>query len=246
MGIKRPKALILKASGTNCDLETKNAFDIVGFCSEIVHINEFISRKKSILDYDAIAIPGGFSYGDDISAGKIFAIRIKSLKEDFRKFIEDRRPLIGICNGFQVLVKTGFLPKDPSYRQRATLYLNDCGHFVCKWVKMRINKKSKCIWTQKIDCDFYLPVAHGEGKFIAPKNILDYISKNNMDAIKYIENPNGSINDIAGITNEYGNVLGLMPHPERAFFGILKPGFYDKKYYIGYEFFRNARDYLRF
>jgi len=245
MGVKRPKALILKASGTNCDLETKNAFVLVGFNAEIVHINEFIFGKKRILDYDAIAIPGGFSYGDDISAGKIFAIRIRSLKDDFKKFIEDKRPLIGICNGFQVLVKTGFLPFDKNYRQRSTLYLNDCGHFVCKWVGIKVNNDSKCIWTKGIDDEFYLPIAHGEGKFIAPDDVIKYIVEGNMDVLRYTTNPNGSINDIAGITNEYGNVLGLMPHPERAFFGILKPGFSKKKYYIGYEFFKNAIDYLK-
>ena len=244
MGVKKPKAVILKASGTNCDIETRDAFALVGFDAEIVHINEIISGKKKILDYDTIAIPGGFSYGDDISAGKIFAIRIRALKEDFKRFIEDKRPVIGICNGFQVLVKTGFLPYDADYKQKATLYLNDVGHFVCRWVGVRVNKYSPCIWTKGIDCDFYLPVAHGEGKFIAASNVIKYIIKNNMDSLRYIENPNGSFYNIAGITNQYGNLFGLMPHPERAIFGVLKPGFYHKKYYIGYEFFRNARKYI--
>lgn len=237
------KAIVLRACGTNCDIETKNAFEFVGVRAEIVHINELISGKKRISDYDIMAIPGGFSFGDDISAGKIFAIRIKSLKKDFDMFISKKRPVIGICNGFQVLVKTGFLPYDKNLKQKATLYLNDLGHFICRWVKVKANKKSCCIWTKGID-EFYLPIAHGEGKFVADADVLRNIKDKNLDALTYVSNPNGSFENIAGITNEYGNVLGLMPHPERAFFGLqtpsLKPGFY-----VGYEIFKNAADYVR-
>ena len=114
----KPKVIILRASGTNCDLETKSAFDFVGAKTELVHINELLNGDKKLVDYDIMAIPGGFSFGDDISAGKIFALRIKKLKSDFNDFIKAKKPVIGICNGFQVLVKTGFLPYDIELKQR--------------------------------------------------------------------------------------------------------------------------------
>jgi phosphoribosylformylglycinamidine synthase len=241
----KPKAIILRASGTNCDMETKSAFDFVGATTELVHINELLKGYKKLTDYDIMAIPGGFSFGDDISAGKIFALRIKGLKDDFNNFIKAKKPVLGICNGFQVLVKTGFLPYDKNLKQKATLYLNDVGHFICRWVKIKLNKKSPCIFTNGLPDEFYLPIAHGEGNFISSKDVISDLKKKNLDAIIYDENPNGSYEDIAGITNESGNVLGLMPHPERTFFSLQEPWKSKNKLSIGYEFFKNAVEYSR-
>lgn len=242
--MRKTKVIILRACGTNCDIETENAFKYLGAFTERVHINELIKGLKKIDNYDILAIPGGFSFGDDISAGKIFALRIKSLYNDFKRFIESKRPVIGICNGFQVLVKTGLLPYS-DFKQRVTLYLNDCGHFICRWVKVKVNKKSPSIFTKGIESEFYLPIAHGEGKLIADDNIMKEILKLNLDAIRYIENPNGSFYNIAGLTNKWGNVLGLMPHPERTFFGIQLPWKSKDDLGVGFYFFKNAIDYVR-
>lgn len=238
------KVIVLRACGTNCDIETANAFRYLGASVDLVHINELIKGVKTITNYDILAIPGGFSFGDDISAGKIFALRIRSIYDEFRRFIESKRPVIGICNGFQVLVKTGLLPHS-DFKQRATLYLNDCGHFVCRWVKVKVNKKSPSIFTKGLDDEFYLPVAHGEGKLIADNDVIDEIVRLGLDALRYIENPNGSFANIAGLTNIWGNVLGLMPHPERAFFGFQFPFKTKDRLGVGFYFFKNAIDYVR-
>lgn len=240
----KPKVIILRASGTNCDIETENAFKYVGAYTEIIHINELLKGNKKINDYDILAISGGFSFGDDISAGKIFALRIKSLYNDFKIFVESKRPVIGICNGFQVLVKTGLLPFS-DFKQRVTLYYNDCGHFICKWVKLKINKKSPSIFTKGLPQDIYLPVAHGEGKLIADDSTIQKILNLNLNAVSYVENPNGSYADIAALTNMNGNVLGIMPHPERAFFQVQHPWKLKEEYGAGMIFFKNACDYVR-
>jgi len=246
--MSKPKVIILRGNATNCDIETAQAFEYVGANSEIIHINELLKGIKKISDYDIMAIPGGFSYGDDISAGKIFALKIQKLRKDFEKFIYSEKPLIGICNGFQVLVKTGYLPENIENKQNATLFLNDIGHFVCKWVKVRINPESPCIFTKGLPEEFELPVAHGEGKFI-PKDekILNKIINENLNSLEYIENPNGSIFNIAGICNKKGNIFGLMPHPERAFFKLQRPDQRLKKDLldIGYLFFKNAINYVK-
>lgn len=240
----KPKVLILRACGTNCDIETENAFRYLGAKTERVHINEVLKGNKRINDYDIVVIPGGFSFGDDISAGKIFALRIKAIYDDFRKFVISKRPLIGICNGFQVLVKSGLLPF-PDFKQRVTLYYNECGHFVCRWVKLKVNKNSPSIFTKGLPQEIFLPVAHGEGKLIADEKLIKKIIDLNLNALSYIDNPNGSYADIAALTNLEGNVLGIMPHPERAFFGFQHPWNSKDLYGAGMIFFKNACDYVK-
>jgi phosphoribosylformylglycinamidine synthase len=247
--MKKPKAIILRGTATNCDIETFNSFKYVGAEPELVHINQLLSGGRKVLDYDIMAFPGGFSYGDDISAGKIYAVKMKKLAGEFEKFISGARPVIGICNGFQILVKTGFLPENKANAQVSTLYTNDCGHFIAKWAKLKVNKDSPCIFTKGLPDEIELPIAHGEGKFIVEdKAQLDALTGANLHALTYAENPNGSMLDIAGITNAAGTCFGLMPHPERNFFAWQHP---DKAAVLrgaeaaGYHFFSNAVAYVR-
>ena len=242
----KPKAIILRGTGTNCDMETFNSFKYVGAEPELVHINQLLSGEKKVLDYSIMAFPGGFSYGDDISAGKIYAVKMSRLSADFGAFIKDKRPVLGICNGFQILVKTGFLPENEAGAQVSTLYTNDCGHFLAKWIKLKINKKSPCIFTKGLPDEIELPIAHGEGKFIVEdKKVMAGLVERELHAMTYAENPNGSMLDIAGITNSSGTCFGLMPHPERNFFAWQHPDrpAAARGAAAGYQFFRNAVDY---
>lgn len=243
----KPKALVLRGAATNCDLETAAAYRYCGALAETAHINELLRGFVKLENYDMLALPGGFSYGDDISAGKIFALKIRTLRKDFEKFIKAGKPVIGICNGFQVLVKTGYLPENTKGERKAALFLNDAGHFICRWVKVKNNSASPCLFTRGLPCEFELPVAHGEGKFIpASPDVLNEIIKNNLHPLSYIENPNGSAADIAGICNSAGNLFGLMPHPERTFFGPQEQKKNRKKFLsVGYAFFKNAVEYAK-
>ncbi|MFC1932946.1 phosphoribosylformylglycinamidine synthase I [Chloroflexota bacterium] len=216
------KTLILRAPGTNCDVETTFAFEQAGSIVESAHINELMCREKPLSNYQIMVIPGGFTYGDDISAGKILAneLRLK-LGEDIQRFVDDGRLILGICNGFQVLLKAGILPRCGDTHQSLTLAANDSGRFECRWGYLRINETTPCIFTQGIS-NMYLPVAHGEGKVVTESGIIDELNvvlyyadeTGNMQA-GYPYNPNGSVNNIAGICDVSGRIFALMPHPER-------------------------------
>jgi phosphoribosylformylglycinamidine synthase len=218
---KKPKVCILRAAGTNCDRETGFAFVKAGADIEFVHINRLINRDKNIHDYQVLAIPGGFTYGDDIAAGKILANELRyKLAQDLKKFIREGKLIIGICNGFQVLVKSGLLPGNPELKQETSLIINDSGKFEDCWVYLRQKakgKKQKCIWARNLPEIIYLPIAHGEGKFVTQdKAVLARLKQNNQIVFRYhLSNPNGSEDNIAGICDETGRILGLMPHPER-------------------------------
>ncbi len=217
------KTLILRAPGTNCDVETVFAFEQAGSVVESAHINELVRREKLLFNYQIMVIPGGFTYGDDISAGKILAneLRLK-LGEDIKRFVNDGRLILGICNGFQVLVKARILPRLGGKKsQPLTLASNDSGKFECRWVYLQVNETSPCIFTRGIST-MYLPVAHGEGKVLAEPgvaerlNIVLYYTDEKGDILAgYPYNPNGSVGNIAGICDVSGRVFGLMPHPER-------------------------------
>lgn len=190
--------------------------------AELAHINELVRREKSLSHYQILVIPGGFTYGDDISAGKILAneLRLK-LGEDVRRFVEQGGLILGICNGFQVLVKAGILPPLVDGRQRLTLANNDSNRFECRWVYLRVNQQSPCIFTRGMDT-IYLPVAHGEGKVMADAEtlaslnvVVRYADENGNIKAGYPYNPNGSLDNIAGICDSSGRIFGLMPHPER-------------------------------
>lgn len=224
------KTIILRTAGTNCDKETAFAFKKAGSETDLVHINELVRREKQLKDYHILAIPGGFTYGDDISSGKILANELKfKLENDIRKFTREGKLVIGICNGFQVLVKAALLPNISGTFENieSTLTLNDSNKFEDRWIHLQRPRSSKCVWTKGIDNVIELPIAHGEGKFIPiDKNILntmkkeglivfEYVTGNGRPAKGYPDNPNGSTDNIAGICDQTGRVFGLMPHPER-------------------------------
>jgi len=211
------KAIVLRTVGTNCDNETAHALRLAGAEPEVVHINRLIAGEVSLDAYRILVVPGGFSWGDDIAAGRILANEMRfKLSDALDKFIASGRRVIGVCNGFQVLVKTGFLPGHPTHQQTVTLAHNDSGQFQCHWVTLK-REKSACAWLNTTDTEWDLPIAHGEGKFVTlDKAILAELEKNGQIIFRYTgSNPNGSQNSIAGICNKEGNVVGLMPHPER-------------------------------
>ncbi len=223
---KKPKVCILRTAGTNCDRETAHAFTVCGAQAEFVHVKSLVTGESRLSDYHILALPGGFSYGDDVASGKIFANELRfKLSGDIRRFIDDGKLIIGICNGFQILVKSGLLPGDVGGKQDVSLIINDSGKFEDRWVYLR-SKDNRCVWAKDLPEVIYLPVAHGEGKFIArDAAVLERLKQNGQvvfrycsgrgEAAGYPDNPNGSLEDVAGICDRTGRILGLMPHPER-------------------------------
>jgi len=239
MDVKDSRVCILRIEGTNCEEESFYAFHRLGARVEIVHLNEFVRKKKRLSDYHILMLPGGFSAGDYIRAGIILAARVKStLGKDLESFIEEEKAVLGICNGFQVLVEAGILPgfsKVVSDEAEAVLTTNDSDRFECRPTWLKREEKTRCIFTKGIRKNQVLmvPCAHAEGKFVLPQDneekFLEELKKNGQVVFRYVTpegktepgypyNPNGAIYDIAGICNKKGNVLGMMPHPERVFF----------------------------
>jgi len=246
----------LRAPGTNCDVETAFAFEQAGAEASLVHVNRLIRGEHRLSDYQIMVIPGGFTYGDDIAAGKVLAneLRLK-LGEDIPSFVESGGLILGICNGFQVLVKAGILPRPVNDNlPLLTLTTNDSGKFECRWVHLVVNKKSPCVFTRGMD-RLYLPVAHAEGKVIAdPKAlseldvVLYYTDEHGSTGVGYPGNPNGSMGDIAGICDDSGRVFVLMPHPERYIRGTQHPQWTRqgaKQYGDGFQIFLNAVKWAR-
>lgn len=226
-----PAVCVLKTDGTNCDMEMSYAFEEVGGSPELVHINQLRSAEKRLTDYGVLAIPGGFSYGDDIASGKVLATELTSyLSDELQTFVDQDKPVFGVCNGFQVLVRTGLLPYGGVGIQGLTLANNEQGRFECRWVDLMVGQ-SVCRFIQPEDfVEYPLPmqVAHGEGRFLGREmEVLD-LAENNQIVFQYTtpnliqpdgifpDNPNGSMLDIAGICDPCGTVLGMMPHPERS------------------------------
>ena len=245
------RTLILRAPGTNCDIETDFAFRQAGAEVVSVHVNRLIRREQLLSDYHIMVIPGGFTYGDDIAAGKVLAneLRLK-LGEDIMRFVEGGGLILGICNGFQVMVKAGILPEPgDSSLSRLTLANNDSGRFECRWVHLGVNKESPCVFTKGIE-SMYLPVAHGEGKVVADPEVLPglnvalyYTDGHGDREAGYPHNPNGSVSNIAGICDSSGRVFALMPHPERHIRGTQHPQWTRlgaKEYGDGFQVFLNA------
>lgn len=219
-------AIVLRAAGINCDLETQYALELADAQVQRVHINRVIESKQMLDNFQILVIPGGFSYGDDVAAGKILANQIiHHLADSLQKFISDGKLVLGICNGFQVLVKTGILPGNGTGRQEnVTITNNDSGKFEDRWVYLAPQTK-RCVFIDP-DRQIYLPIAHGEGKVVTKDaGTLETLRSGSFIAFKYVDkdgqegpypiNPNNSVDSIAGLTDSTGRVLGLMPHPER-------------------------------
>jgi phosphoribosylformylglycinamidine synthase len=249
--VAKIKTLVLRAPGSNCDWEMAFAFEQAGAEASLVHVNRLIGGEQRLSDYQVLGIPGGFTYGDDIAAGKVLANELKlKLGGDIIQFVESGGLILGVCNGFQVMVKAGILPEPKDAGNlRTTLTNNDSGRFECRWVYLGVNKESSCVFTQGID-RMYLPVAHGEGKFITETEILPqintavyYTDEQGNRGAGYPHNPNGSVEDIAGICDSSGRIFALMPHPERHIRGTQHPQWTRlgaKKHGDGFQIFLNA------
>ncbi len=219
------RVCVLRTAGTNCDYETAYAFEKAGARVERLHVNRLAEKPAALDRFHILALPGGFSYGDDIASGKVLANELRHrLEEAIRRFQRDGRLMIGICNGFQVLVKAGLLPGLKDMQTQATLTNNDRGRFDDRWINLRA-EDSVCAFLRPGE-NLYLPIAHGEGKFVADKTVLAELRTRRMVVVRYAapdygpargfpENPNGSLDDIAGICDPTGRIFGLMPHPER-------------------------------
>lgn len=217
------KALVIRTAGTNCDVELCRAFTLAGSSVELIHLDRLIADPSKIADFDLIGFPGGFSYGDDIASGRIKAMHLhQKLLPELIKSADRGVPMIGVCNGFQVMVQIGLLPGFENHEQCVALTDNDHGRFVDKWVTMEPNPRSQCIWTRGLlELDhqepIMYPVAHGEGRFVTKdRATLDKLIAGNQVALRYGSDINGSVDSIAGICDPTGRIFGLMPHPERA------------------------------
>ncbi|MCD6413682.1 MAG: phosphoribosylformylglycinamidine synthase I [Elusimicrobia bacterium] len=248
----KKRAVVLKAPGTNNDRETVDAIEKSGAKAELVHINEFVRQEKKLNDYDIAVIPGGFSYGDNLGAGKFFSLFLKyKFRDEAIKFIEKGRILLGVCNGFQVLAKAGILP-EISAVQKITLASNSNDRFVCRWVRLKVcpacpgekPAERKVFWFEGFPETIELPVAHAEGRFLAPLAVIREMKSRGQIALEYVDNPNGSQSSVAAVLNEKGNVLGMMPHPERFFYPFQHPACQWKKVFPwGRKFFKNIVKY---
>jgi len=239
-----PRAVIIRAPGTNCDGELARAFSLAGATADVVHLDALIADPSALDRADLIGLPGGFSYGDDIASGRIFAMRLrKNLYPALREAVGRGVPVFAVCNGFQIAVQAGLLPGPASGQpwpvepaeQEVSLTYNSGGRFIDRWVPVHAAENSVCIWTRGLQDAFrdapeamMLPIAHGEGRLVArDESVLDRLRQNGQVALRYGStpraasttvhpgNPNGSSDDIVGICDTSGRVFGLMPHPER-------------------------------
>ncbi len=261
----KPRAIILRTAGTNCDYETRYALEKAGADVDLVHVNQLVKDKGLLSSYHIFVLPGGFTYGDDIAAGKVLANQLRHhLLDELTRFVDDGKLVIGICNGFQVLIKMGLLPgingTQPSstneYRQEFTLTYNDSNKFEDRWVYLK-SLSDKSVFIDK-DCLLYVPIAHAEGKFVAGNGgELEALGKSGQIIFKYVDkdgnianypwNPNGSLDNIAGVCDSTGRVIGMMPHPERYIEPTQHPRWTReglKAEGDGIAIFRNAVNYI--
>ncbi len=227
MSVADVRVLVLRAAGINCDEEVMHCWQLAGAKPTLMHVNR-LAENPSILDrYTIVTIPGGFSYGDDIAAGQILAQRILlELEEPFRRLVDRGGGLLGICNGFQILVKTGLLPGGDVGRNQVTVTYNDSAKFEARWVRLEVGTEH-CVFLTPGTC-LELPIEHAEGKVVtASDTVVKQLKENGHIAVCYVDtegrydcypaNPNGSIAGIAGLCDPTGRIFGLMPHPDRHF-----------------------------
>lgn len=260
------KTMVLRAAGTNCDMETAEAFQRAGAEVRSVHINALVRGESHLEEVHILAIPGGFTYGDDIAAGRILANELRhNLTTSIQGFTEEGRLVLGICNGFQVLVKAGLLPNlnEEGEKQQVTLGWNDSGRYEDRWVFLKRELNSPCVFTRDLKEIIYIPVAHAEGKFVPrDKNVLRRLEENGQIVFRYANeqgepagypwNPNGSVGHVAGLCDPTGRIFGLMPHPERHMLPTQHPRWTWQRYRgelgekgDGMAIFENAVRYVR-
>ncbi len=233
-----PPALVIAGPGTNRDRDLALALELAGADPTIVLAAELVQHQELLTDARLVAVAGGFSYGDALGAGRMLALDLTvGLGEALGEFVATGRPVIGICNGFQVLTQTRLLP--------GALGHNDHGRFDCRWVELEPETRSTCLWTQGLDHDIHCPIAHGEGRYVHPDP--DALDAAGQIALRYRSvNPNGSTAGIAGVCNPAGNVLGLMPHPENFVVARQHPHHHDVdeprqlERHLGLHLFRNG------
>jgi len=260
----KPRVIVLAGYGLNCEDETKFAFELAGASAAIVHINDLVSGAAKLRRFQVMAVPGGFSYGDDIGSGKAYANKLRNhLSKELEEFVSRDTLTAGICNGFQVLTNLNLLP--------GALTFNDNARYTDRWVDLKIEglpagRQGKSPWLSGIET-LTVPIAHGEGKFIADEETLKAMSRENSVAARYVKdeicqhldlpaNPTGTTEGIASVTSHNGRVIGIMPHPERAMFftqlphwTFLKEKYLREKkkiptYGPGLKIFKNAVRYF--
>jgi len=270
--LQRVKSMVITGNGTNCEMEMAHACRLAGSEEvDIVHISDLLSGEKRLDDYHFLNLPGGFVDGDDLgsakaNANRLLHVRIRGAEErlydSLLRFIADGKLILGVCNGFQLLVKLGLLPGfDGDYTtQTATLAFNDSGKFEDRWVYLKPDAESPCVFTQGME-GIYLPIRHGEGKLVVrDEGIRQRLHEQKQVALQYSDpsfrsavmtypqNPNGSLDAIAGLCNETGRLFGLMPHPEAYLHVTNHPRWTREKLPEegqGLQIFRNAVDFIR-
>ena len=259
--------LIITGYGLNCEAESEHAWNLAGGQPELVHLNDLLERPSRLFDYAAMMFIGGFAYGDHMTSGHVFALRVRQrLSSELARFIERGGLILGACNGFQIMVKLGLLPglDNDYFTQKLVVMQNDCGTFQNLWVQLSFDSRSPCVFTRGLD-SMPLPVRHGEGKvFTLDKNLLERLESEGCVACRYADpasgqptlefpyNPNGSLKSIAGLCDPSGRIFGLMPHPEAYIYPENHPH-WDMQLLRGtlpgrgegLKIFQNAVDYLR-
>lgn len=250
---KNINVLVLTGDGINCETETAFAFSEHGVKARIIHIYDLIHAPELLESAHILALPGGFSFGDEIGSGQILALKLKySLGTELKKFVDANKIMIGICNGFQALVRLGLLPR-PFEERMMTLTHNRQGHFIDRWVDLDV-PNSKCVWTKSINQQkIALPIRHGEGKIVfagdsdAQERTYKTLFENKQIALTYVDDVNGSFKKIAGVCDPSGRIFGLMPHPEAAVSSWLSPSGNAKSESVGIgsSFFENGINYIQ-
>jgi phosphoribosylformylglycinamidine synthase I len=258
------QVLVVHAPGTNRDGDMAEACTLAGGQPEILTLSNLVQRPKQILDYDFLVFPGGFSYGDDLGAGKAWSSVLRQeFKDELEVFVKSGRPVLGVCNGFQTLLKAGLIPGDDeadvvwSTRPPATLTNNESGQFECRWVRLEPDVTSVCVFTKHLDAPIDCPVAHGEGRVAlrSPDTLVAleaanqipfrYVDRAGSGEVGYPINPNGSVAGIAALCNPQGNVMGMMPHPENHIYQWQRPSGRAQEWQLGLPLFEAAIRYAK-